>query len=63
MSHAKQTANEDNSEEKSDNKTDPPIMVVAPPKRRNSVNFNHQVLVGVAPYYDRRITVRNLFSF
>ena len=62
MSNAKQTANEDNSEEKSDNKKEPPIKEVAPPKRRNSVNFSHQVLVGVAPYYDRKITVRYLFS-
>ena len=31
----------------------------AQPKRRNStVNFNTQVLVGVAPHYDRKIAVR-----
>ena len=58
MSNAKQTGNEESSEEKSDNKKEPRKVVVAPPKRRNSVNFNHQVLVGVAPNYDRKITVR-----
>ena len=32
---------------------------ITQPKRRNStVNFNTQVLVGVAPTYDRKIAVR-----
>ena len=47
------------SKEKSRKATSAKTKTSTQPKRRNStVNFNTQVLVGVAPTYDRKIAVR-----